>query len=199
MGGAWNATTWSPFLSISTRTWCSLTGGRQAPAGNDRNRSRQARAPALLDRGIAAHSQPSFVIEGVYQGIDTIVIMYRNQDDHLVNEVLRFNDDVVIEGTERISFLRNREECAVVARAWPQQFRATKTSGISRSGPTSATPRSPLVGTPSTRTSDLKWATCRGARLTTASTNRFFTSSTVYRSVICALDLRVCQLAEIDP
>ena len=39
-----------------------------------------------------------FVIEGVYQGIDTIVIMYRNQDDHLVNEVLRFNDDVVIEG-----------------------------------------------------------------------------------------------------
>jgi ketosteroid isomerase-like protein len=39
-----------------------------------------------------------FVVEGVYQGIDTIVIVYRNQDDHLVSEVLRFNDTRVIEG-----------------------------------------------------------------------------------------------------
>lgn len=39
-----------------------------------------------------------FVIEGVYQGIDTVVIMYRNQDGGLVNEVLRFDGDVVIEG-----------------------------------------------------------------------------------------------------
>ena len=39
-----------------------------------------------------------FVIEGVYQGIDTIVIAYRNQDDRLVSEVLRFNGDVVVEG-----------------------------------------------------------------------------------------------------
>ena len=39
-----------------------------------------------------------FVVESVYQGIDTIVITYRNQNDHLVNEVLRFSDDKVIEG-----------------------------------------------------------------------------------------------------
>ena len=39
-----------------------------------------------------------FVIEGVYQGIDTIVIVYRNQDDGLVSEVLRFSGDVVTEG-----------------------------------------------------------------------------------------------------
>jgi ketosteroid isomerase-like protein len=39
-----------------------------------------------------------FVVEGVYQGIDTIVIAYRNQDDKLVSEVLRFSGDVVIEG-----------------------------------------------------------------------------------------------------
>jgi hypothetical protein len=39
-----------------------------------------------------------FVVEGVYQGIDTIVILYRNQDDGLVSEVLRFHGDVVIEG-----------------------------------------------------------------------------------------------------
>lgn len=39
-----------------------------------------------------------FVVEGVYQGIDTVVITYRNQDGGLVNEVLRFDGDVVIEG-----------------------------------------------------------------------------------------------------
>lgn len=40
-----------------------------------------------------------FGIEGVYQGIDTLVINYRNQNDGLVNEVLRFDDDgLVIEG-----------------------------------------------------------------------------------------------------
>jgi ketosteroid isomerase-like protein len=39
-----------------------------------------------------------FTVEGVYQGIDTVVITYRNQDDGLVSEVLRFNDGLVIEG-----------------------------------------------------------------------------------------------------
>jgi ketosteroid isomerase-like protein len=39
-----------------------------------------------------------FVVEGVYQGIDTLVICYRNQNDGLVNEVLKFRDDLVIEG-----------------------------------------------------------------------------------------------------
>jgi ketosteroid isomerase-like protein len=39
-----------------------------------------------------------FVVEDVYRGIDTIVIAYRNQDDRLVSEVLRFTGDVVIEG-----------------------------------------------------------------------------------------------------
>lgn len=39
-----------------------------------------------------------FVVEGIYQGIDTIVIVYRNQDERRVSEVLRFSDDMVIEG-----------------------------------------------------------------------------------------------------
>jgi hypothetical protein len=39
-----------------------------------------------------------FVVEGVYQGVDTIVIAYRNQDDNLVCEVLRIAGDMVIEG-----------------------------------------------------------------------------------------------------
>ena len=39
-----------------------------------------------------------FVVEGVYEGIDTIVINYRNQDGGLVSEVLRFNDGLVIDG-----------------------------------------------------------------------------------------------------
>lgn len=39
-----------------------------------------------------------FVVESVYQGIDTIVITYRNQNNAMVNEVLRFKDNAVIEG-----------------------------------------------------------------------------------------------------
>ena len=39
-----------------------------------------------------------FVVEDVYQGINTIAIVYHNQEDALVCEVLRFNGDVVIEG-----------------------------------------------------------------------------------------------------
>jgi ketosteroid isomerase-like protein len=39
-----------------------------------------------------------FVVEGVYEGIDTVVIAYRNQDDRLVSEVLRFAGGLVIEG-----------------------------------------------------------------------------------------------------
>jgi ketosteroid isomerase-like protein len=39
-----------------------------------------------------------FTVDGVYQGIDTVVIAYRNQDGGLVSEVLRFSDGLVIEG-----------------------------------------------------------------------------------------------------
>ncbi len=39
-----------------------------------------------------------FTVEAVYEGIDTIVIVYRNQDDGMVSEVLRFAGDLVIEG-----------------------------------------------------------------------------------------------------
>lgn len=40
-----------------------------------------------------------FTVEAVFQGIDTVVITYRNQNNGLVNEVLTFGDGVlVIEG-----------------------------------------------------------------------------------------------------
>lgn len=39
-----------------------------------------------------------FTVEGVYQGVNTIVICYRNQNGDLVNEVLVFDDDVIVEG-----------------------------------------------------------------------------------------------------
>ncbi|OBH40825.1 nuclear transport factor 2 family protein [Mycobacterium mantenii] len=39
-----------------------------------------------------------FTVEGVYQGIDTIVITYRNQNGNLVNEVLIFRDGTIVEG-----------------------------------------------------------------------------------------------------
>ena len=39
-----------------------------------------------------------FTVEDVYQGVDTIVITYRNQNDALVNEILTFDGDLVVEG-----------------------------------------------------------------------------------------------------
>jgi ketosteroid isomerase-like protein len=39
-----------------------------------------------------------FCIEGVFQGINTVVITYRNQNDDLVNEVLTFKDNLIVEG-----------------------------------------------------------------------------------------------------
>ncbi|WP_414687638.1 nuclear transport factor 2 family protein [Mycobacterium sp.] len=42
--------------------------------------------------------QLRFVIERVYRGIDTVVIVYRNQDDGMVSEVLRFDGEMVVEG-----------------------------------------------------------------------------------------------------
>lgn len=46
-----------------------------------------------------------FAVDGVYQGIDTIVIAYRNQNGDSVSEVLTFLDGAIIEGhgTYRVS------------------------------------------------------------------------------------------------
>ncbi len=57
--------------------------------------------PALRDywtRALRHIANLRFAIEGIYEGIDTIVIAYRNQDGGLVSEVLRFSDGLVIEG-----------------------------------------------------------------------------------------------------
>lgn len=49
---------------------------------------------------LALHRIPDlrFTVERVYQGIDTVVITYRNQSNGLVNEVLRFRGNLVTEG-----------------------------------------------------------------------------------------------------
>lgn len=39
-----------------------------------------------------------FSVDGVYQGVNTVVISYRNQNGDLVNEVMTFQDGLVIEG-----------------------------------------------------------------------------------------------------
>ncbi|MGE2815737.1 nuclear transport factor 2 family protein [Mycobacterium heidelbergense] len=39
-----------------------------------------------------------FVVEDVYQGIETIAIVYRNQENTRVCEILRFGEGLVIEG-----------------------------------------------------------------------------------------------------
>jgi ketosteroid isomerase-like protein len=57
--------------------------------------------PALQHYWASAMQQTPdlrFVVQDVYQGVDTIVINYRNQNDALVSEVLRFAGSTVIEG-----------------------------------------------------------------------------------------------------
>ncbi|WP_066911886.1 nuclear transport factor 2 family protein [Mycobacterium interjectum] len=57
--------------------------------------------PALRDywtRALRHIANLRFTIETLYEGIDTIVIAYRNQDGGLVSEVLQFSDGLVIEG-----------------------------------------------------------------------------------------------------
>lgn len=57
--------------------------------------------PALRDywtQALQHIANLRFAVEGVYEGIDTIVIAYRNQDGGRVGEVLRFGDGLVIEG-----------------------------------------------------------------------------------------------------
>lgn len=50
-------------------------------------------------RALAGVPDLAFAVEGVFQGIDTVVIAYRNQNGGVVSEVLRFNDEGrVIEG-----------------------------------------------------------------------------------------------------
>jgi hypothetical protein len=39
-----------------------------------------------------------FTVEGVYAGLDVMVINYRNQRGNLVSEVLRFDGETVVEG-----------------------------------------------------------------------------------------------------
>ncbi len=57
--------------------------------------------PALRDywsKALSTVPNLRFAVEGVYEGVDTVVIAYRNQDDGLVSEVLKFDGDLVIEG-----------------------------------------------------------------------------------------------------
>jgi ketosteroid isomerase-like protein len=47
-----------------------------------------------LHRNVDLH----FTLEGIYLGVDTLVISYRNQAAGRVNEVLKFKGSLVIEG-----------------------------------------------------------------------------------------------------
>ncbi|MGO9956006.1 MAG: nuclear transport factor 2 family protein [Solirubrobacteraceae bacterium] len=48
--------------------------------------------------GLARIPDLRFELVGVYLGVDTIVINYRNQNGGLVSEVLRFHGPLVVEG-----------------------------------------------------------------------------------------------------
>ena len=49
-------------------------------------------------KGLAMIPDLRFVVEAVYAGLDVLVINYRNQKNNLVNEVLIFQDGLVVAG-----------------------------------------------------------------------------------------------------
>jgi hypothetical protein len=53
---------------------------------------------AYWSEGIRLIPDLRFELVGVYVGIDTLTINYRNQNGGLVNEVLRFDGELVVEG-----------------------------------------------------------------------------------------------------
>ncbi|MGH2835655.1 MAG: nuclear transport factor 2 family protein [Solirubrobacteraceae bacterium] len=53
---------------------------------------------AYWSEGIRLIPDLHFEVLGVYVGIDTLTISYRNQSGGLVNEVLRFDGRLVVEG-----------------------------------------------------------------------------------------------------
>lgn len=48
--------------------------------------------------GLRRNGDLHFTLEGIYVGVDTLVVNYRNQADRRVNEVLVFEGSLVIEG-----------------------------------------------------------------------------------------------------
>jgi ketosteroid isomerase-like protein len=53
---------------------------------------------AYWTEGLARNEELHFTLEGIYVGVDTLVINYRNHTQKLVNEVLIFDGPLVIEG-----------------------------------------------------------------------------------------------------
>ncbi|MCG7596400.1 nuclear transport factor 2 family protein [Mycobacterium sp. PSTR-4-N] len=49
-------------------------------------------------RALELHPDLHFTVEAVYEGVDVMVINYRNQRGGLVSEVLRFAGDRIVEG-----------------------------------------------------------------------------------------------------
>jgi ketosteroid isomerase-like protein len=53
---------------------------------------------AYWTEGLRRIADLHFTLEGIYVGVDTLVINYRNQSGGRVNEVLKFEGTLVIEG-----------------------------------------------------------------------------------------------------
>jgi ketosteroid isomerase-like protein len=53
---------------------------------------------AYWTEGLRRNEDLHFTLEGIYVGVDTLVINYRNNADRRVNEVLVFRGSLVIEG-----------------------------------------------------------------------------------------------------
>lgn len=66
--------------------------------GSDGTLRGQAELRAYWTKGLQRIPDLHFEVEGVYSGVDVVVINYRNHVGNLVNEVLIFDGDLVREG-----------------------------------------------------------------------------------------------------
>ncbi len=75
-----------------------LTRGRTAARGQRRRSPRQGGPADYWSEGLRHIPDLRFEVVGVYVGLHTLMINYRNQKGGLVNEAMTFDGTLVIQG-----------------------------------------------------------------------------------------------------
>ena len=96
---AWNARDVERVLRryAENVTFTSPTAARVVPESGGRIRGKAA-LRAYWTRALENHRDLRFELLTVYEGVDTLVLNYRDQQGRLVNEVLTFQDGLVVNG-----------------------------------------------------------------------------------------------------
>jgi ketosteroid isomerase-like protein len=78
-------------------TFTSPTAARVVPESDGRIEGKAA-LRSYWNTALQGHPDLHFELLGVYQGVDTVVLNYRDQSGRLVNEVLTFREGLVAVG-----------------------------------------------------------------------------------------------------